>query len=423
MAVLCSVIHTTTSTSIQEEPSTLVVPVEVDEKDVATSNLQEAWKPKIFTFFWPRLICRLNICAVVMEILSGMMTLVGGRKRLRQPNRASSCVARPRAISGPHPSILRVGWLALLLLVDWAVINPTGMSVLSCEFHPHHPGQEHDDHRDHPDRSRGSRSKHRLLSTDEDDEDEDDLSTTLHDGNHKMTLFSRYDWEDRPHGQSPCSAFGNATAVLLKSRRNLATEFESLRRQESIEIGEDLENLQEGGSADAIRRRLPSTFEADESVFANLGTDETMISSNIPHPFFERHLRNDGGICGMGTPTDREARELAVVQDTWNRRLRRIIDQGLPDDPSGNTTSYHERRSLIVATKAFPIRVYWHIMHKGSGTKPHQGMYHDIDIENGMEWLNKKFENTPFEFVLAGITRTRRRRWFDCTFEGYEKGK
>jgi len=138
-------------------------------------------------------------------------------------------------------------------------------------------------------------------------------------------------------------------------------------------------------------------WEADITSLLDIPNNQTTI--------FHRHLSNGGTNCGTGTPTPHDERQLYEVQEKW-------LD---PDSEHHR----HLQRILTEDTK-YPIKTYWHIMKTGPTLE--EGEYYDSHIDHGMYWLNKKFENTSFEFVHAGTTRIKKHRWFNCIHDNYERG-
>jgi Pregnancy-associated plasma protein-A len=60
-----------------------------------------------------------------------------------------------------------------------------------------------------------------------------------------------------------------------------------------------------------------------------------------------------------------------------------------------------------------PIKVYWNVMKAGETAK--LGAFNRSQADLVMAGLNQIYNNTPFQFTLAGMTQTTNANWFNCT--------
>lgn len=104
-----------------------------------------------------------------------------------------------------------------------------------------------------------------------------------------------------------------------------------------------------------------------------------------------RHLTGSGNRCASRSPTEEEVGRAVEAEEEWLRAGGR-------------------RRNL--AEVAYTVPIYFHIMQKGPTVA--QGAFRQEWVTQSLVEVNKVFADSPFRFVLGGVDRVTKARWFNC---------
>ena len=159
-------------------------------------------------------------------------------------------------------------------------------------------------------------------------------------------------------------------------------------------------------------------------VIAATPSDEEDEASEVPFRFNGRTWRNkkafidSGARCSVKHPDEIKARQL---QDEHERfKMSRGGDKTQAD---AQTNGVVGADALRVGTVTIPV--YFHVINQGAGIQ--NGDVPDSMLQAQLDVLNAAYSgatggsNTPFRFMIAGVTRTTSSAWFNMSHGSMEE--
>lgn len=136
---------------------------------------------------------------------------------------------------------------------------------------------------------------------------------------------------------------------------------------------------------------------------------------------------HDGSLSSSTSPMLRNSlRDLRRHKNRKNRRRKAPPCKNNGPSPEGEALmdaavaarSQARNRQGVIADNTTanvysPIKVYWNVMKAGETAK--LGAWNQSSTDLVIAGLNKIYNNTPFQFTLAGMTQTTNAGWFNCT--------